>query len=1132
MSNEKIEIKWGGNAFKGEQKQNFFGNHHAGKNDKGVFEKKKGVGDLLNEGKFKPLPKFSVDFPLVDCNIPINVPGQFIHDVAVAELKIGGALGAYQGVQFSDLYLGDFNLKIDHSGFCAALKINPFQFEPVKVNTPLLELAKTWEPANALTFALKNKGYDLDKLLVSEIQFKGPSGEVALNVGEKIGGALGGSLAGISVTLGYFGENHSLALTCGLSAGVKVARGCGEVIAKNGNQGIQMTNNVAVGIWEVKATYAYHHENNNLNYVNNTNDFVIDALYGEGSIMKEKNALTLLELFNQNKKQATNSTQKAFNRKSLQNENMLSSIQEGDNANREKIVAVVSYIDDLYADVKQLHTHMLEQKKKQSQLETQAKVLANFQGVMDGFSALAHIGSISGNKSIQTVGTVGMAVTQGALGVAQLTGSFGLAAVTGAAMLTPVGAVIGGVLILASLFMKNKGDSTGKALQAISKQIGQVHKDMMEGFGIVIDNQKLTIDLITQGFKGIDETLYQVVMNQRFMIEELSGIDFKLDEIQATLQEITIETNKQYLKKMDDRLELLLLNHEEGMMPDETKQINKMLIAIDRQLEFSLNTSCKGLENKGNNLPGWFHVHKLTGLFCKSEFIHFDFNLRPVANVIWWQDVVNYYFQMLPFLGGMNQHTQALIEQIAQSIQNTAESTASFLEKASSITFFKAFFNHYMDQFKEQQRQADALLSHLIPASKQYRENALNQVLALNQQEGVSCLSPIKMSFMQSSQVTTSSALPAATLLQEKVKEYNACLKEFKTYASILFSLFSGERDVQSLLKSLQPIDPGYYAYRALTGTHNDAHYIYLEGPVDNQFNVPTLSDKDIELLHANVKKNADNIINQIDCMGILTKIGCLFSNEIPIPTVINKPSVTQGNRLFSASKKQKSCNLVQFKDYASKADLDDAWYSDDEINNLLISYFALNKNIYLFTAILGTNGLPGTTLAIELQKYKNQRNLSLRENRSIENQVVVPVNLDGMHWVLILIKFAKMTSEITQVVYVDPFGRDIPNELKNVFLHENGCKNENLHSSSVRLQEDGYNCGPWIVAIAEHLIMQEEAAQFAGIAFDHNQSLLELNGLSIGDKRREQQAQLKLIREFETNENALHADLNQTKLR
>ncbi|MBY0545250.1 MAG: ankyrin repeat domain-containing protein [Gammaproteobacteria bacterium] len=154
---------------------------------------------------------------------------------------------------------------------------------------------------------------------------------------------------------------------------------------------------------------------------------------------------------------------------------------------------------------------------------------------------------------------------------------------------------------------------------------------------------------------------------------------------------------------------------------------------------------------------------------------------------------------------------------------------------------------------------------------------------------------------------------------------------------------------------------------------------------------------------------------------------------------------------------------------------IDTSWYTDEQINPLFNRIQQTYPQVHVLDAMLGTNwiGAEGNEniLQTNLLAFSNLRQRAISLNQPVANRVLIPVNLDHSHWALLLIHYPLESSQEPAIFYFDPFGApihpDVLQTLRNAFF------SPELHVSHLekRLQNDGYNCGPWIVVVAEMLI-------------------------------------------------------------
>jgi len=149
----------------------------------------------------------------------------------------------------------------------------------------------------------------------------------------------------------------------------------------------------------------------------------------------------------------------------------------------------------------------------------------------------------------------------------------------------------------------------------------------------------------------------------------------------------------------------------------------------------------------------------------------------------------------------------------------------------------------------------------------------------------------------------------------------------------------------------------------------------------------------------------------------------------------------------------------------------DNHWYTDDEINFLLQYYFAANSKVEILTALLGTDwrGEEGkyNTLQSNLQSFHQQRLLTA--TASVKNKVIVPINLNNNHWALLYILYNETSQDPATVYYFDPFGKAIDANVNQAV--SSAFPTAEIVNIEARVQDDGHNCGPWIIEAARAFV-------------------------------------------------------------
>ena len=164
-------------------------------------------------------------------------------------------------------------------------------------------------------------------------------------------------------------------------------------------------------------------------------------------------------------------------------------------------------------------------------------------------------------------------------------------------------------------------------------------------------------------------------------------------------------------------------------------------------------------------------------------------------------------------------------------------------------------------------------------------------------------------------------------------------------------------------------------------------------------------------------------------------------------------------------------------------------WYNDDDITTLIKHYLAgRERNFAFITPLQGDGRFSESQLAEEIKA-----NILLKiGNDEVPEEgmtIFIPLNLGarsssategGNHWTLAFINVSPGRAEI---FYFDPLGDNAPQSvdkaLKTVVndVYETEIHNIGRLQETIRVQYDGHNCGPWIVAFICQLIKNGDAA-------------------------------------------------------
>lgn len=171
-----------------------------------------------------------------------------------------------------------------------------------------------------------------------------------------------------------------------------------------------------------------------------------------------------------------------------------------------------------------------------------------------------------------------------------------------------------------------------------------------------------------------------------------------------------------------------------------------------------------------------------------------------------------------------------------------------------------------------------------------------------------------------------------------------------------------------------------------------------------------------------------------------------------------------------------------------------DAWYSDDDIRELLEHHLADDDHIYTMN---------GIDLHLHsghaLQENMTEALAYMAELQPGAHTLLAPVHVHGNHWTALYIRFLGPDRTNPQILYVDPLNAGpAPHSLMGVIASVFGAQVP-IHHSLVRYQTDSHNCGAWVVAILNHLVNNGNTLP-AGDAIDIDEQREEYDAILAGD--------------------------------
>lgn len=772
----------------------------------------------------------------------------------------------------------------------------------------------------------------------------------------------------------------------------------------------------------------------------------------------------------------------AFTRQVKEHQTALAAIRNGIQGNNEKITQTLSYVVNINKKLAEM-----DEQAKSAEVQTQA--LANFQGVMDAFNLISNIGVSTNNKAMRVFGTVGMSLAQGILGVAQLTGTMGAAAVSGAAMLTPATMFIGAGIAVGSLFLnKGKGNQQAKAMQ-------QFFEAMQEGFArltdVVLQGNLITYKNQEKIFKLDMEIYKSVIQNFSLLFSQTNRMEHKIDvmalsveEIKGTLQQHEIAKKCDEVRKLEDSAQRALFNYVEGNEKGYNKNVVKTLQNIEAQLDFSLSSDCRKLPDQKNNLSGWFYLMQFEGLLSEKAFKKFNIDLSNVVNFAWWRSVLGCYLQ-IAFCITMDKPTVASLKKhINGIVKRDAGATSKYLGVLMDENFMKAFLGYYEDKLETISASAKAVLDEM---SQRYSKAGMVKYAEANisNQGNVNYWQPILEAITAESKYQSENYKGYEELLQ-LTKEFNKTLEGFQfAFENVFVNPGVKFCDIYPHLKAVD--EKNYHGYKAkaqkinVGGQQVKLHYI--DGELENYFTGHRATKNAVDLCAMKVKKHLqpqkeylEGVCSFMEEAERLLSVDSAPEKNAQETGVRNNTQAEQSRFMVEGEKGSGTMYMVSQLGKNGSVVVDRHWYVSEEIDTLLAILQQAHRDVTVFTNMLGNDWAAGNTLNAQVKQSQDERKQQLVKNQKVNNKTIIPLNLGtrgghGIHWVLLYVEFAAGSLTPHTIIYMDPQGNPIPKEVEAALQDKDAYGPVKIQSSDQSLQGDLYNCGPWIVTIAEFLL-------------------------------------------------------------
>lgn len=145
------------------------------------------------------------------------------------------------------------------------------------------------------------------------------------------------------------------------------------------------------------------------------------------------------------------------------------------------------------------------------------------------------------------------------------------------------------------------------------------------------------------------------------------------------------------------------------------------------------------------------------------------------------------------------------------------------------------------------------------------------------------------------------------------------------------------------------------------------------------------------------------------------------------------------------------------------------SWYNAQDVHHLLKHYARKEFPDVDILAPLAANGYKNASeqLKQNLMEYEIRRRNAITKQNKFYDKYLVPLVIGKNHWVFIYIHTPLDLIKPTTIYYFNPKGGQIPSEISSVLQEEifyKGTSLIKLLDRKDRVQNNDYDCGPWIV--------------------------------------------------------------------
>jgi hypothetical protein len=204
----------------------------------------------------------------------------------------------------------------------------------------------------------------------------------------------------------------------------------------------------------------------------------------------------------------------------------------------------------------------------------------------------------------------------------------------------------------------------------------------------------------------------------------------------------------------------------------------------------------------------------------------------------------------------------------------------------------------------------------------------------------------------------------------------------------------------------------------------------------------------------------------------------------------------------------------------------DTQWYTDDEVK-LLMEYYLKEKidlgEVKLFYPI-NPNQNNSQIMGGLFNENALQEALLISQDVVPPRLIVLPINLGhipvnlsastvvGSHWTLLMLHFPDIKNRTNpNIFYFDSLGRMIPVSIDRILRATYEKADTIIPLSEEQIQDDGYNCGPWVVEAARYLVLtgailnKDYSDRIAKSRLEHRVVLQEIKSKTVVDKNIDQ---------------------------